>query len=161
LKYTTYIENKIVTLAQLQSKIAAQKLLNKTVVFTNGCFDILHVGHLFSISNAAQEGDFLIVAINSDASVKLLNKAPNRPINNENDRSKLIAAFALVDAVIIFDEETPETLIHTILPNVLVKGGDYTIETIVGSKAVIANGGRVVINKIVEGYSTTNTVSKM
>ena len=151
------IPQKITTLKDLSFKIAAWRTTGKTIAFTNGCFDILHEGHIFSLSQAAKEADILIVGVNSDASVKRL-KGPDRPINHENSRSLLLASLAVVDAVVIFGEDTPHDLIVAILPDVLVKGGDYTIEQIVGSSEVIAAGGKVIINPIVEGYSTTGII---
>jgi D-beta-D-heptose 7-phosphate kinase/D-beta-D-heptose 1-phosphate adenosyltransferase len=151
------INKKIYTLTEIQKQVASWRVTNKTIAFSNGCFDILHEGHIFSLSAAAKEADYLIVGINSDESVKKL-KGPERPINNEKSRSLLLSNLAIVDAVVIFNEETPLELIKSILPDVIVKGGDYTIEQIVGSKEVIANGGRVVINPIVEGFSTTGII---
>jgi D-beta-D-heptose 7-phosphate kinase/D-beta-D-heptose 1-phosphate adenosyltransferase len=161
MKYIQSTQTKILDLEKLKRQIASWKATGKTVAFTNGCFDILHQGHIYSLSQAANEADYLIVAVNSDASVKRLGKGENRPINNDESRAILLAALSVVDAVIIFDEDTPQQLIATLLPDVLVKGGDYTIEQIAGSKEVIANGGRVVINKIVEGFSTTNIIHKI
>ena len=140
--------------------IAQWKVLESSIAFTNGVFDILHPGHIFSLSHAAKEADYLIVGLNSDDSTKRL-KGSDRPINNQESRSLVIAALLMVDAVVIFNEDTPLELINTIKPDVLVKGGDYTIEQIVGAKEVISNGGRVVINPIVEGYSTTETLKKL
>ena len=160
MKKVDAIKNKIYTLQQLQSVIAGWKILSKTVAFTNGCFDILHEGHIYSLSEAAKEADYLIVGVNSDASTKRL-KGAERPINNEHSRSLLLASLEIVDAVVVFEEDTPHQLITSLLPDVLVKGGDYTLEQIVGAKEVIANGGRVVINKIVEGFSTTGIVEKI
>lgn len=154
------IENKIYTLPELLKIVAVWKNLNKTIAFTNGCFDILHEGHIYSIAQAAKEADYLIVGVNSDASIKKL-KGEKRPIHQQNSRALLLANLMLVDAVIIFDDDTPLQLISQILPNVLVKGGDYTIEQIVGAKEVIANGGNVVINKIIQGYSTTGIIEKI
>jgi D-beta-D-heptose 7-phosphate kinase/D-beta-D-heptose 1-phosphate adenosyltransferase len=134
--------------------------LGKTIAFTNGCFDILHEGHIYSLSQAASEADYLIVGVNSDASVKKL-KGESRPINNENSRSKLLASLMLVDAVIIFKEDTPLDLIKSLLPDVLIKGGDYKVNEIAGAKEVIENGGRVVINPILNGFSTTSIIDKM
>ena len=134
--------------------------MGKTFAFTNGCFDILHQGHLYSLAETAKEADFLIVGLNSDASVKRL-KGADRPINNTHDRALILANLLLVDMVVIFEEDTPLELISSLLPDVLVKGGDYTIETIVGAKEVIANGGKVIINPIIEGFSTTNTIEKI
>lgn len=160
MKQTTAINKKIFTLEQLVFQIAGWRVLGKKVAFTNGCFDILHEGHIFSLSQAAQEADFLIVGVNSDASTKRL-KGDERPINNEHSRALLLASLTIVDAVVIFEEDTPLQLISTLLPDVLVKGGDYTLEQIVGAKEVINNGGRVVINPIVEGFSTTGILEKI
>jgi D-glycero-beta-D-manno-heptose 1-phosphate adenylyltransferase len=160
MKNVSFIHSKIKTLPELLSITNGLKVMNKTVVFTNGVFDLLHEGHIASLSQAAQEGDYLIVAVNGDASVKRL-KGDSRPINNENSRALLLASLLIVDAVIIFHEDTPLELIQQILPDVLVKGGDYTVEQVAGSKEVIANGGRVVINGIVEGFSTTGTIERM
>ena len=133
------------------------KKMNKKWVFTNGCFDILHEGHIDTISTASSNGDILMVAINSDESVKRL-KGNNRPINNQDSRALLIASLIFVDFVIIFDEDTPYNLIATLLPNVLVKGGDYNIENIIGAKEVINNGGQVIIQPTKIGFSTTNII---
>jgi rfaE bifunctional protein nucleotidyltransferase chain/domain len=151
------ITKKIYTLPDIQKQVASWRVSNKTIAFSNGCFDILHEGHIFSLSAAAKEADYLIIGVNSDESVKKL-KGPERPINNEKSRSLLLSNLAIVDAVVIFNEDTPLELIKSILPDVLVKGGDYTINQIVGSKEVIENGGRVVINPIVEGFSTTGII---
>jgi len=129
-------------------------------VFTNCVFDILHPGHIFSLSQAAKEADFLVVGLNSDDSVKRL-KGHQRPVNSQDSRALLLASLLMVDAVVIFDEDTPLELIGSIKPDVLAKGGDYTLEQIVGAKEVIANGGRVVINPVVEGYSTTGIIDKL
>ena len=129
-------------------------------MFTNGVFDILHPGHIFSLSQAAREADFLIVGVNSDDSVKRL-KGKARPINSQDSRALILASLLMVDAVVIFEEDTPLELINSIKPGVLVKGGDYTIEQIVGAREVNLNGGRVVINPIIEGYSTTSIIDKL
>ncbi len=160
MKQIDAIAKKIYTLPSLLAAINGWRLTGQNISFTNGCFDILHEGHIFSLSQAASEADILIVGVNSDASTKRL-KGDERPINNEQSRSLLLASLAIVDAVVIFEEDTPLNLIVTILPNVLVKGGDYTIEQIVGAKEVIANGGRVVINPIVQGFSTTGIIEKI
>jgi len=154
------IEKKIMTVTQAQSMIAALKVNGKKIAFTNGCFDIIHPGHLFSLAQAANEADFLIVGLNSDASVRKL-KGPTRPINTTQSRAIVLANLIAVDAVVIFEEETPLELISTLLPDVIVKGGDYTIDQIVGGKEVIANGGKVVINPMVEGFSTTSLIDKI
>lgn len=138
----------------------AEKLRGKKIVFTNGCFDILHMGHLDYLAKAADLGNILIVGVNSDASVKKL-KGGSRPINNENDRALQLASLVYVDAVTIFEEDTPLELITHLMPDVLVKGGDYTIESIVGAREVMENGGRVEIVPYVEGYSTTGILEKI
>jgi rfaE bifunctional protein nucleotidyltransferase chain/domain len=154
------IENKLYSLEKLLTQVAAWKIKGKTIAFTNGCFDILHEGHIASLSAAAKEADYLIVGLNSDTSVKQL-KGDARPINNEQSRAIILQNLVVVDAVVIFTEQTPLALISAILPDVLVKGGDYTTEQIVGAKEVIAAGGRVVINPIVEGFSTTGTIAQI
>jgi D-beta-D-heptose 7-phosphate kinase/D-beta-D-heptose 1-phosphate adenosyltransferase len=160
MRFVEGIPNKIMTLEQAKARISSWKVLGKTVAFTNGCFDILHPGHLYSIGQAAKEADYLIVGLNSDASIQRL-KGPERPINSTDSRALVIANLVLVDAVVVFEQDTPYELITALLPDVLVKGGDYTIETIVGAKEVIANGGQVIINPIVEGFSTTNIIEKI
>ena len=134
--------------------------MDKEIAFTNGAFDILHPGHIFSLSQAAKEADYLIVGVNSDDSVKRL-KGNKRPINTQDSRALILASLLMVDAVIIFEQDTPLELINSIKPDVLIKGGDYTLEQIAGAKEVIANGGRVVINPIIEGYSTSNIIEKL
>lgn len=154
------IERKIMPLPELMRTVAQWRLLKKSIAFTNGVFDILHKGHIYSFSQAAEEADYLIVGLNSDSSTKRL-KGDSRPINDEQARAILLASLVIIDAVVLFEEDTPLELIKTILPDVLIKGGDYTIEQIAGAKEVIENGGRVVINPIVEGYSTTGLIGKM
>lgn len=157
MKAINAIPNKIFTLDNLKKQVAAWRVNNKTVAFSNGCFDILHEGHIFSLNQAASEADVLIIGVNSDQSVKRL-KGHERPINNQISRSIMLSNLAVVDAVVIFEEDTPLALIQSLMPDVIVKGGDYTIDQIVGSKEVIANGGRVVINPLVEGFSTTGII---
>jgi len=154
------INEKIKTIDQAKAVIASWKVLGKTVAFTNGCFDLLHPGHLYSLAQTAKEADYLIVGLNSDASVQRL-KGPERPINHTHDRALILANLVLVDMVVVFEQDTPLELISNLLPDVLVKGGDYTIDTIVGAKQVIANGGKVIINPIVEGFSTTQLIEKI
>ena len=153
------IDLKIYELKSLLQCVAQWRVLGKTVGFTNGCFDILHKGHIFSLSEAAKEADYLIVAINSDNSVKKL-KGPDRPINTEQTRALIVASLLMVDAVIIFDEENQLELIKLIQPDVLIKGNDYTLDKIAGAKEVIAAGGKVVLNPILENYSTTNIIEQ-
>ena len=132
----------------------------KKIVFTNGCFDLLHVGHIRYLSNAKKLGDFLIVGLNSDESVKIL-KGQSRPINQFEDRAMLLSALRSVDLVIMFEEQTPENLINKIVPDVLVKGGDYDIEDIAGYHTVIKNGGKVKTLDFYKGYSSTNYIKKI
>lgn len=153
------IPHKIFTISQMAQKAAQWRVLNKKIAFTNGVFDILHQGHIFSLSQAAQEADYLIVGLNADVSVKRL-KGETRPINNQESRSLVLASMVMVDAVVIFEEDTPLELIKTIMPDVLVKGGDYTIEKIAGAKEVIAAGGKVVINPILNGFSTSSIIQQ-
>ena len=148
------LQQKIFTLGEIVRKIAQLRLLGKKIAFTNGVFDILHRGHIFSLSQAATEADYLIVGLNSDTSTKKL-KGESRPVNDAQSRALLLASLIVVDAVVIFEEDTPLELIKTIIPDVLVKGGDYTVEQVAGAKEVIANGGKVIINPIIEGYSTS------
>lgn len=154
------IQEKITSLPELQRKVARWKFLGKTIAFTNGCFDILHAGHIASLTEAANQADILVVGLNADASVKGL-KGPGRPVNDENARALLMASLAMVDAVCLFEEPTPLELIRAIMPHVLVKGGDYKVEDIAGAQDVIAAGGRVVINPIVPGFSTTSIINKV
>jgi D-glycero-beta-D-manno-heptose 1-phosphate adenylyltransferase len=144
----------------LQRQVAIWRFLGRRIVFTNGGFDILHRGHIHSLSAAAAEGDILIVGVNTDASVKRA-KGQRRPINRVEDRIFLLAALEVVDAVIPFEEDTPLRLILTLKPDVLVKGGDYSLEQIVGAPEVIGWGGRVEIIPFEKGYSTTSVISKI
>lgn len=139
---------------------AALRAAGRSVVFTNGCFDILHRGHLDYLSRAASLGNALIVGVNTDSSVRRL-KGPLRPVNNEQDRLFALASLLVVDSVCLFDEDTPAELIEAIKPDVLAKGGDYTIDTIVGAREVQARGGRVEVIPFVEGYSTTSLIEKI
>lgn len=160
MKNPDYIKQKIYSLPELIKQVRRWKFLGKKIAFTNGCFDILHEGHIFSLSQAASEGDVLIVGVNADASTKRL-KGPSRPINPEQSRALLLASLVMTDAVVIFEEDTPLELIRAIMPDTIVKGGDYTVEQVVGAKEVMANGGRVVINPIVPGFSTTGIIEKI
>lgn len=160
MKHEQPLQTKILPLSDLLQKAANWRANGKTIAFTNGCFDILHAGHIASLSEAAQQADVLVVGLNSDSSVKML-KGSRRPVNPENARAIVLASLQMVDAVTIFSEDTPLLLIKTLLPDVLVKGGDYKVEDIAGAKEVIANGGRVVINPIVQGFSTTSVIEKM
>ena len=134
---------------------------NKKLVFTNGCFDLIHRGHVAYLNEAKSLGNFLVVGLNSDSSVKKLEKGTNRPFNNENDRAFVLDNLKAVDYVIIFNEDTPYNLIKNIKPDYLVKGGDWKEEDIVGSDVVKANGGQVISLKFVDNYSTTSLINKI
>jgi D-beta-D-heptose 7-phosphate kinase/D-beta-D-heptose 1-phosphate adenosyltransferase len=154
------IPSKIFNLATLQQQLTRWRLQDKKIVFTNGVFDILHEGHIASLSEAAALGHVLIIGLNADASVTKL-KGAGRPVNHEQARALLLASLVMTDAIILFEEDTPYNLITAIMPDVLVKGGDYTLEQIVGAKEVLAAGGVVHIAKIVAGISTTAIIQKM
>ena len=139
------------------SKIRSE---NKKIVFTNGCFDIIHPGHIHVLSQAKLLGDILVVGLNSDKSVKNL-KGKERPLVNESDRAKILLSIKYVDYVTIFDESTPKDIIKKIKPDTLVKGGDYIVDDIVGSKFVIVSGGRVEIVKFLDGYSSSNYIDNL
>lgn len=160
MKRADLIPQKIMTTPQIIQRVAQWRLTGKTIAFTNGVFDILHQGHIFSLSQAAKEADILIIGLNADASVKRL-KGDSRPVNNQESRALLLASLQIVDAVVLFEEDTPLQLISSVVPDVLVKGGDYTVEQIAGAKEVIAAGGRVLINPILEGFSTTGIIDQI
>ncbi|GIV43087.1 MAG: hypothetical protein KatS3mg035_0210 [Bacteroidia bacterium] len=144
----------------INTQIHSLRFFNKKVVFTNGCFDIVHKGHLDYLKKASQLGDVLVIGLNSDASVSRL-KGKDRPINPLNDRASLLAFFHFIDYIIPFDEDTPIHLIHAIKPDVLVKGSDYTMDKIVGADWVLSYGGKVVTIDFLEGYSTTSIINKI
>jgi len=151
-------QSKIFDRQILSQRIAMWRFQNNKVIFTNGCFDILHRGHIEYLSKARDLGDVLVVGVNTDSSVKRI-KGENRPVQDEVSRAQILASLRFVEAVILFDEDTPFELISMIKPDVLVKGGDYTEETIVGADIVRANGGDVVTIPIVEGYSTSKILN--
>jgi len=148
------IESKVFDNAKMRRLLTAWSLLSKKIVFTNGCFDILHLGHIDYLTKAADEGDILIVGVNTDDSVSKL-KGKHRPVNDEKQRTMILASLHFVDAVILFDEDTPYELIKMVQPDVLVKGSDYKAEEIVGYDIVKAKGGRVITVDLLEGYSTS------
>jgi D-beta-D-heptose 7-phosphate kinase/D-beta-D-heptose 1-phosphate adenosyltransferase len=152
--------DKILDLERVTMRAAEWRASGETIVFTNGCFDLLHVGHITLLEDCRRFGSKLILGLNSDASVARL-KGPGRPVVGERERAKVMAALAAVDAVVLFEEDTPMELVRALKPNVLVKGGDYTVDTVVGHEVVIAAGGRVEIVPTVEGFSTTNIVKKL
>ena len=151
---------KILDLEHVKMRVAEWRAAGETIVFTNGCFDLLHVGHITLLEDCRRFGSKLVLGLNADSSVCRL-KGPTRPIVGEQERARVMAALAAVDAVVLFEEDTPLEIIRELRPNVLVKGGDYTIETVVGHEEVIAAGGRVEIVPTVEGFSTTNIVNKL
>ncbi len=144
----------------IQNLITELRKQNKTIVTTNGCFDILHVGHVRYLQKTKTYADVMIVCLNSDSSVKQI-KGPDRPINNENDRAEILCALECVDYVVMFDESSPENLLCEIKPDVHTKGADYTIETLPEAKSIIANGGRIEFISFVEGKSTTKVIEKI
>ena len=133
----------------------------KSVVFTNGCFDLLHLGHVRYLEEARSLGDALIIGVNTDLSVRRLMKGPGRPLTPEADRARVLAACACVDRVVLFAEDTPLALITLVTPDILVKGGDYQLDEIVGREVVLARGGRVVALPFVPGYSTTKLIDRI
>ncbi|NQW26843.1 MAG: D-glycero-beta-D-manno-heptose 1-phosphate adenylyltransferase [Flammeovirgaceae bacterium] len=153
-------QNKIIPLETAQVIIEAWKKDQQKIVFTNGCFDILHLGHIDYLEKAKAKGDKLVLGLNSDHSVQRL-KGDSRPINKIKARSRMMAALAFVDLVIIFEEDTPLTLIEHLMPDVLVKGGDYEIGNIVGANIVLAKGGTVETITFTEGYSTTKLINEL
>jgi rfaE bifunctional protein nucleotidyltransferase chain/domain len=154
------IKDKIVEAVELERLVNRWKLKDDVVVFTNGCFDLLHKGHFEYLAKAASLGDRVVVALNSDQSVKAL-KGENRPVNDQDARALALASLHLTDAVVLFDENTPEELIKLVEPDFLVKGGDWKKEDIVGADFVEANGGKVETIELTEGYSTTDIINRL
>jgi D-beta-D-heptose 7-phosphate kinase/D-beta-D-heptose 1-phosphate adenosyltransferase len=159
--FNSILRKKIVSIDELERHLYTFKFFGKKVVFTNGCFDIIHPGHIYYLNKARSLGDVLIVGLNSDTSVKSLNKGEERPIHPQDNRSEVLASLICVDYICIFDEETPFELIKKVKPDILVKGGDYTIDKIVGADFVQSYGGKVEIISYLEGYSTTNILNKL
>lgn len=163
------LQKKIVSLNNLVQEIAALKSQNKKIVFTNGCFDILHKGHVQYLSLAADLGDVLVIGLNTDASVKRQGKGDDRPVNNSDARALILAGLGFVNFVVEFDDDTPLNLIEAIVPDVLVKGGDYDPQEtnpdskkyIVGRDIVLKNNGRVEVIDLVQGFSTTSIIQKL
>lgn len=154
------IDNKLYDEERLMAQIKTWKTWKEKVVFTNGVFDLLHTGHITYLAQSAELGTKLVIGLNADSSVKRL-KGDSRPVNNQDSRALLLASLFFVDAVIIFDEDTPQALISNLLPDVLVKGADYNIESIVGADEVITNGGVVKTIDFVTGYSSTSIIQKI
>ena len=154
------LNNKICSLEELEDKVNAWKQAGEEVVFTNGCFDIIHRGHIEVLAQTADLGDRLIIGLNSDSSIQKL-KGKGRPIIDEQSRAILLASFSFVDAVVLFSEKTPINLISSLNPDVLAKGGDYEINTIVGHKVVQENGGQVILVPFIDGFSSTTIIEKI
>ncbi len=154
-------KSKILDATELRNHVRALKAAGQKVVFTNGVFDLLHAGHVRYLEEASRLGDVLVVAVNSDRSARRLAKGPGRPFNREGDRALVVAALWCVSFVTVFDEDTPRELIELLVPDVLVKGGDWPASEIVGADAVTAAGGEVVSLPYVEGYSTTSLVERI
>jgi D-glycero-beta-D-manno-heptose 1-phosphate adenylyltransferase len=151
----------VMSLAEATAWVARLRTTGRTVVFTNGVFDLLHPGHVRYLTEARKQGDVLIVGINSDRSARALEKAPDRPVNPEAERAEVLSALAAVDAVVVFDEETPLDVVSALRPDVLVKGADWAEDAIVGRDVVEQRGGRVVRIPIATGYSTTKILEKV
>ncbi|MDP4207601.1 MAG: D-glycero-beta-D-manno-heptose 1-phosphate adenylyltransferase [Bacteroidota bacterium] len=159
--YLNFIQSKIVfDRSELDNMLAIWRFKDQKIVFTNGCFDIIHRGHVEYLAQAASLGTQLIIGLNTDASVKRL-KGTARPVQDENTRAMVLAAFGFVSRVVLFEEDTPLELIKQVQPDILVKGGDYQTEDIVGYDIVKAKGGEIVTIDLVKGYSTTNIINKM
>mgnify|MGYP001255675331 CR=1 FL=1 len=154
------IKNKIISLEDAKIKVTRWKNSGEKIVFTNGCFDIIHRGHIEVLARTADLGDKLIVGLNSDSSIEKI-KGENRPIVNEQSRAILLSALNFVDAIIIFPEENPLNLISNLMPDVLAKGGDYEISTIVGHEMIQENGGEVILIPFVDGFSSSNIITKI
>ena len=154
------LTSKICDLNTLKQKVDDWKKDGNKVVFTNGVFDLLHLGHITYMAKAAELGDKLIIGLNADNSVKRL-KGSDRPVNDQNNRAALLAALFFVDGIVVFEEDTPLNLITSLMPDVLVKGADYSVDNIVGAKEVLANGGEVKTITFVEGYSSTSIINKI
>lgn len=155
------LSSKIISQQEISRFVNAKRFTGKLIVFTNGCFDILHAGHVDYLTQARDLGDILVLGLNTDESVKRLNKGPERPINNQDARAKVLAGLGCVDAIVLFNEDTPYELINLVQPDVLVKGDDYKPEAIVGYDIVTARGGKVVTIPFLQGFSTTNIVNKL
>lgn len=155
------IESKFYNWDEMREQVIEWQKEGKKVVFTNGCFDILHVGHVVYLSKAKELGDKLIIGINSDSSPYFKTKGPNRPINNQSSRALILSSLFFVDAVVFFSESTPLNLIEHVIPDILVKGKDYKDEDIVGYDFIVSNGGKVETIDIVDGFSTTNIIKKI
>ncbi|MGM0498094.1 MAG: D-glycero-beta-D-manno-heptose 1-phosphate adenylyltransferase [Bacteroidota bacterium] len=160
MNYIDRVLSKVVKRENLQSLLTYWRLKDNKIVFTNGCFDLLHKGHIEYLSSAADNGDVLVAGLNSDDSVKRI-KGENRPLQDESSRALTLASLKMVTAVVVFDEDTPYNLINEVQPDVLVKGADYKEDEIVGADIVKAGGGEIITVNLTEGYSTSNIISKI
>lgn len=160
MNYIDRVLSKVVKRENLQSLLTYWRLKDNKIVFTNGCFDLLHKGHIEYLSSAADNGDVLVAGLNSDDSVKRI-KGENRPLQDESSRALTLASLKMVTAVVVFDEDTPYNLINEVQPDVLVKGADYKEDEIVGADIVKACGGEIITVNLTEGYSTSNIISKI
>ena len=161
MSFHNQLKEKIVSQDQALKELKTWREKNKKIVFTNGCFDIIHPGHIDYLSQARDLGDILVLGLNTDQSVKRLNKGSNRPINDERTRAYVLAGLASVDLIVFFDEETPYNLIKLLQPNVLVKGKDYEVENIIGFHILKENGGEVITIPFLDGYSTSSLIKKI
>jgi rfaE bifunctional protein nucleotidyltransferase chain/domain len=161
MSFHNQLKEKVVSQDQALKELKAWREKNKKIVFTNGCFDIIHPGHIDYLSQARDLGDILVLGLNTDQSVRRLNKGSNRPINDERTRAYVLAGLASVDLIVFFDEETPYNLIKLLQPNVLVKGNDYEVEKIIGFDILKENGGEVITIPFLEGYSTSSLIKKI
>ena len=158
--YSFHDSDKIMEVEELKKRIGVYKKLGRKVVFTNGCFDLMHVGHVTYLETARKQGDCLIIGLNNDSSIRSI-KGPDRPVNRLEDRARMLAALGCVDHVVVFDEDTPLNLIKALMPDVLVKGADWSVEEIVGAKEVMASGGSVACIPLVETYSSTSLIKRI
>ena len=154
------VKNKILNKNNLLEKLQTWRGANKKIVFSNGCFDLIHLGHIEVLARSADLGDILIIGVNTDSSIKKL-KGNNRPIIEENSRAQQLASLEFVDAVVLFNEQTPLELIKVIKPNIITKGGDYNFEQVVGNEIAVKNEGKVIIIPLTQGYSTTSILNKI
>ena len=161
MSFHNQLKEKIVSQDQALKELKAWREKNKKIVFTNGCFDIIHPGHIDYLSQARDLGDILVLGLNTDQSVRRLNKGSNRPINDERTRAYVLAGLASVDLIVFFDEQTPYNLIKLLQPNVLVKGKDYEVEKIIGFDILKENGGEVITIPFLDGYSTSSLIKKI
>jgi rfaE bifunctional protein nucleotidyltransferase chain/domain len=161
MSFHSLLTSKIIKKEDAARTISGLRLKGKKIIFTNGCFDILHPGHVDYLCQARDLGGYLVLGLNTDSSVKRLNKAPNRPVNNEQARAVVLAGLACIDAIILFDEDTPYELIKLLQPDVVVKGNDYKPEEVVGYDLMKQRGGQVITIPLLEGFSTTKLIEKL